>query len=168
MNVDGASTRAIGAGMEPQNQPSDLRSPTIRNFCMEDYDALTALWQEVRLPYKPAGRDARKRIEKEIQRSGTIFLVAELDGRLIGSVLATHDGRKGWINRLAVASPFRRRGIARMLVEEAERQLADADIEIVACLIEDWNQESQRFFQNIGYDRFEQISYFTKKKHPRV
>jgi ribosomal protein S18 acetylase RimI-like enzyme len=154
--------------MKIHKKPRDLSGLVIRDFRMSDYDALVALWQAARLPYKPAGRDARERIEKEIQRSGTVFLMAEMDGQLVGSVVATHDGRKGWINRLAVASPFRRQGIARMLVQAAERRLAGAGIEIVACLIEDWNQESQRFFQSIGYSRFDQISYFTKKKHPQV
>jgi ribosomal protein S18 acetylase RimI-like enzyme len=139
-----------------------------REFRIEDYDALVNLWKGTGLPYKPQGRDRRDKIEGEIRRANAIFLVAEVDGKLVGSVLATHDGRKGWINRLAVAPAFRFRGIAKRLVAEAESRLSSQGIEIVACLIEDWNIDSKRFFETIGYNRFDEISYFTKKKRPDV
>jgi ribosomal protein S18 acetylase RimI-like enzyme len=141
---------------------------TIRTFTIRDYEPLIDLWKTARLPHKPGGRDAYDRIEREIQGAGAIFLVAESEGELIGSVFASHDGRKGWINRLAVAPPYRRRGIARRLIDEAEKRLSAAGIEIVACLIEDWNADSKLFFEKIGYHRFDKISYFTKKKHPDV
>ena len=46
--------------------------------------------------------------------------------------------------------------------------LKQQGIEIMACLIEDWNEDSKRFFENRGYRRFHGISYFTKKNHPDV
>ena len=123
---------------------------TIREFHIEDYDALVTLWRETGLPYKPQGRDRRDRIEREIRGPNVTFLVAEVEDQLVGSVLATHDGRKGWINRLAVTPAFRFRGIAKKLVAEAENRLSSQGIEIVACLIEDWNVDSKRFFETIG------------------
>jgi len=75
----------------------------IRELSIGDYDALVALWDESGLPYKPAGRDARGHIARELEGPSSIFLVAEVDGKLAGAVLGTHDGRKGWINRLSVA-----------------------------------------------------------------
>jgi ribosomal protein S18 acetylase RimI-like enzyme len=133
---------------------------------MEDYDPLMSIWDGARLTYKPRGRDRRDKIEREIKGLNAVFLVAEIEGKLVGSVFATHDGRKGWINRLAVSPAFRRRGIAQKLVREAEGRLAERGIEIVACLIEDANAGSKRFFESIGYQRFDDISYFTKRKYP--
>ena len=140
----------------------------VRKFRMDDYDPLMAIWDKAQLPYKPRGRDRRDKIEREIKKPNAVFLVAEIAGQLVGSILATHDGRKGWINRLAVSPAFRRRGIAKKLVAEAENSLTDQGVEIVACLVEDWNADSKRFFESIGYNRFDKISYFTKKKHADV
>jgi len=140
----------------------------IRPFRIEDYEVVVSLWKRSRLPHKPAGRDARERIARELEGAGAIFLVAECKGQVVGSAFATHDGRKGWINRLAVTPAFRRQGIAARLVKEAEKRLAMAGIQIVACLIEDDNADSKQFFQCIGYQRFDEISYFTKKQHPEV
>jgi len=145
-----------------------IESIDIRPFRVSDYDSVISLWKRARLPFKPAGRDTRERIAHELERPNAVFLVAEHQGEVIGSVFATHDGRKGWINRLTVAPPWRRHSIATRLVEEAERRLADQGIQIIACLIEDWNADSKRFFESIGYSRFDRISYFTKKEHPEV
>jgi ribosomal protein S18 acetylase RimI-like enzyme len=163
------SSRAVVEISQPVRTENHIISGlTIRRFRIQDYEPLVDLWKTARLPYKPGGRDARDRIDREIQGPNAIFLVAEVAGQLIGSVFATHDGRKGWINRLAVAPSYRRRRVARSLMAEAEKRLSKAGIEIVACLIEDWNADSKLFFEKIGYHRFDKISYFTKKKHPDV
>jgi len=137
----------------------------IREFCIEDYDALITLWNDAQLEYKPKGRDRRDKIESELERGNAIFLVAEIDGKLAGSILGTHDGRKGWINRLAVAPEFRKQGIARRLVSEVEEMFSELGIEIMACLIEDWNTKSMQVFEKLGYKKHSDIIYFTKRKH---
>ncbi|MEW6069608.1 MAG: GNAT family N-acetyltransferase [Candidatus Thermoplasmatota archaeon] len=137
----------------------------IREFRMEDYDSLTTLWNNAKLPYKPKGRDRRDKIEQELKRGNAIFLIAETNGKLVGSILGTHDGRKGWINRLAVAPEFRRQGIARRLVAKVEDWLSEHGIEIIACLIEDWNTESMQVFERLGYKKHSDIAYFTKRRN---
>lgn len=140
---------------------------TIRDFRLEDYEAVIALWQSVKLPLKPAGRDSRENIEKQVRQPTVIFLVAEASaGRIVGTVLATHDGRKGWINRLAVATALQKAGIGRRLVREAEARLETQGLEIIAALIEDGNLVSMAVFERLGYGRHPEIFYFAKRKHP--
>ena len=74
----------------------------IRQFRIDDYDNVISLWVEAGIHYKPNGRENRQRMEKELKTGQALFLVAEVDRRIVGVVLGTHDGRKGWINRLAV------------------------------------------------------------------
>ncbi len=142
----------------------------IREFEPADYDAVMTLWKESELPAKPKGRDSKEKMLKEVTRDTATLLVAESEnengGNVIGTVLATHDGRKGWINRLAVTEAFRHRGIARRLLEEAENTLYNRGLEIIACLIEDYNDLSMDFFQKSGYIKHTDISYFSKRKHP--
>ena len=140
----------------------------IRKFLPDDYDTVLALWEECGLPYKPNGRDNREKILKEITKDTATFLVAISGEKFIGTVLATHDGRKGWINRLAVTPEFRHLGIAQQLVEEAEKSLYARGLEIIACLIEDYNQVSMSFFQKAGYVKHTDIFYFSKRQHADV
>ncbi|UCF70820.1 MAG: GNAT family N-acetyltransferase [candidate division WOR-3 bacterium] len=140
----------------------------VREFRITDYDALIKLWKGAGLPHKPRGRDRKKDISREITHVNAVFLVAEKEGILIGSAFGTHDGRKGWINRVAVLPDFRRSGIAAQLVREVEKRLNDAGIDIIACLIEEWNKESVAFFERLGYKRHNDIFYFTKRRYPDI
>jgi len=146
----------------------DGRGFRIRELSIDDYDALVSLWEESGLPYRPGGRDARSRIARELDGPCAIFLVAEIDGELAGGVLGTHDGRKGWINRLSVAPEHRRKGIGTALVQAVEKRLEEIGIEIVTCLVETWNGSSMAFFEEIGYVRHDDIVYFSKRKSPDV
>jgi len=141
---------------------------SIRRFQRSDYDALIDLWSKAGLPYKPDGRDRKEKMLVEAAQSTASFWVAELDGRVVAAVLGTHDGRKGWINRLAVLPEYRGRGIAIQLVRVAEESLYKKGMEIVACLIEDDNQVSMDFFKKMGYAKHPDIIYFSKRKHDKV
>jgi len=143
----------------------NLSDILIREFCMEDYDAVIKLWNDAQLPHRPKGRDSRGKIEYELKQGIAIFLVAEINGKLVGSILGTHDGRKGWINRLAVSAEFRRQDIARRLVTEVEGRFSELGIEVVACLIEDSNTKSMQVFERLGYKKYSNIAYFTKRRN---
>lgn len=140
----------------------------IRRFKMSDYERVIELWQQGNLPLKPMGRDSREEIERQIQLSQVIFLVAEKDGKVIGTVLATHDGRKGWINRLAVDEAYRGQGLGQLLVKEAEKELEKEGIKMFAALIEEDNQPSINLFKKLGYEYHPEIKYFTRKKFPEI
>lgn len=137
----------------------------IRYFKMDDYDSLIELWESAGLPYKPNGRDSRENIESELKKGIAIFLVAETDNKIIGSVFGTHDGRKGWINRAAVHPQYRQKGIAKKLVSEVEKKLDELGLDIVACLIEDWNDRSMKVFEKLGYIKHSDVIYFSKRKN---
>ncbi len=138
----------------------------IREFRIEDYDKVIALWNDCGLPYRPNGRDSRHRVEEELKQGSSLFLVAEVNGKLVGSVLGTQDGRKGWINRLSVHPSFRHRGIARKLVAEVERRFSQLGLAVVACLVMQDNTSSKRFFESIGYECYSDIAYFSKRTSP--
>lgn len=140
----------------------------IREFQIEDYDPLMVLWNESRLPCRPKGRDSREKIAREIEHLNAVFLIAEMDGQIVGSIFGTHEGRKGWINRLAVSPAYRKRGIASKLVAEAESRFSEHGIDIVACLIEEWNTVSMEVFEKLGFKRHTDIIYFSKRKSPDV
>jgi ribosomal protein S18 acetylase RimI-like enzyme len=143
---------------------------TIREFRPGDYDRVMELWAEGGLPLKPKGRDSRENIVRQIGLANVRFLVAEEGegGRVVGTVLATHDGRKGWINRVAVDATLRKMGMGARLVGEAERWLESQGLDILACLIEDDNAVSMAVFEKLGYKKHPEIIYFAKRKYPGV
>ena len=145
-----------------------LSDISIRKFLIEDYNDVISLWGQAGLPFRPKGRDSKDKIANELNKPTAVFLVAVMNGKIIGTSFGTHDGRKGWINRVAVKKEFHKKGIARLLVNETEKQLFQKGIEIIACLIEDWNDTSMKAFKKMGYVKHEDIIYFSKRKSQDV
>ena len=137
----------------------------IRKFRITDYEDVIALWEEAGIHYKPNGRENPQWIAKELKSGQAIFLVAEANKKIVGVVLGTNDGRKGWINRLAVAKEFRRQNVASELVAAVENRLNELGIDVIACLIEPENSISESFFSKLGYTKAP-VEYFSKKKSP--
>jgi len=55
-----------------------------------------------------------------------------------------------------------------MLVAKVEERPSESGIEIVACLVEDWNTESMKVFERLGYKRHQDVLYFSKRKNSEV
>jgi len=146
----------------------NLANLKIRDFEIEEYDILIELWEKAELPYRPLGRDSKENISKQIEQSNISFLFVEIEEKIVGSIIISHDGRKGWINRVAILQEYRKLGIASLLINDAEKRLKEIGIDIVACLIEDWNIQSLKLFDNLGYIRHSDIIYFTKRESAEV
>ena len=133
-----------------------------QNLAKSDYERMIRVWQKSGLPIKPRGRDSYENFVTLIEREPEFYIGAYFDGELIGLVIASSDGRKGWINRLAVLPEFRGRGIAGNLVRKAEEALRKTGIMITACLILDDNTPSIRLFESEGYGNWSKVLYFRK------
>ena len=133
-----------------------------------DYDALVALWKEAGLEYRPNGRDGKLSIVIQMSMDPELFLGAFQDGRLIGSVIATFDGRRGWINRLATVPEERRKGVAKALIGRAEKLLRQRGAMIIGAHVERENTASLRFFESCGYNLRGDIVYVSKRDRPDV
>ena len=84
-------------------------------------DSLINIWNKSSLPFKPKGRDTKENIRKQLLFKNNRFFVAEIDEELVGAIIATHNGRKGWINRLAVLPEFRGKRNRFFFDEESRR-----------------------------------------------
>lgn len=129
----------------------------------DDYPAVAAIWQEAGLPYQPLGRDSEERMVEQLRKECCIYLVSEAEGDIIGTLLITHDFRKGWLNRLAVRPSWQGRGVARALVDEAERTLLSLGVRIFAVQIHKHNLESRQLFSRLGYQEHDDIVYCSKR-----
>jgi RimJ/RimL family protein N-acetyltransferase len=124
---------------------------------------MLTLWQRAGLhSIRPEGRDSRSEFEKQFA-GGQIAIGLEEDGRLIGVVLATHDTRKGWINRLAIDPAYRRKGYGKQLVHAAEDALHEMGLHLIAAFIEDSNAASLRLFEKLGYLAHPHVVYVSKR-----
>lgn len=138
----------------------------MRRLGLDDYDALLTLWRRAGLhSLKPQGRDSRAGLTQQLASGVQTLLGLEVDGQLVGAVVATHDSRKGWINRLVVAPSHRRRGYAARLIAAAEEALREQGMRVIAALVESDNPVSLALFQKAGYAEIDAgIHYLTKRE----
>lgn len=139
---------------------------SIRRMRAEDYPEIVSIWDQAGLSYQPRGRDSEKRILEQLQKECCVYLVAESGGAVIGSLLITHDFRKGWLNRLAVRPSWQGRGVARELVHRAEEVLLSLGVRIYAVQVHQHNLESRKLFCGLGYEEHDDIVYCSKRLEP--
>lgn len=136
----------------------------IRELGMADYDRLLALWRRAGLSsLKPHGRDSRRSLARQLESGVLTILGLEVAGRLVGAVVATHDSRKGWINRLAVDPDHRRRGYGMRLVAAAEEVLQRQGLGVIAALVEEGNLASVALLERCGYGEAD-VRYLSKRE----
>lgn len=156
-------------GRARQRHIGRMPGAAIDTLTAADLDDIVDVWKDAGLPYRPSGRDAREAILAQIALPQCRFFgVRDGSGRLLGVVLVNHEGRKGWINRLAVRPEARRRGLARKLIAACESWLHAKGILIVAALVEGYNEESQALFEACEYDRDDSLVYYRKVQDPGV
>lgn len=141
---------------------------SIRCAAAEDYDEIAAVWTSAGLPVSAKGRDRRDAFVGQIAQFPDLYLVAVAGERIVGVVLGTHDGRKGWINRLAVDPAWRGRGIARALIQTCDEAIRRHGIGIVSALVDPGNEASCRLFASAGFMTDVEVRYFRKRDHKEV
>jgi ribosomal protein S18 acetylase RimI-like enzyme len=128
----------------------------------DDYQSVISLWKTAGQGIQLRRSDSSEEIEKKISRDGDLFLLAESDGRIIGSVIGGFDGRRGLIYHLAVDSSFRLNGIGTRLMEEVERRLKEKGCIKCYLLVTKENMSAMRFYEHRGWSSMETVSIFGK------
>lgn len=121
----------------------------IRPYCSDDEEAVIGLWQRCDL-VRPQN-DPRKDIARKTRVQPEMFLLAVLDGVVVGSVMCGYEGHRGWINYLAVDPQMRFRGIGRQLMVEAERVLRAAGCPKINLQVRSTNRAVLDFYRAIGF-----------------
>jgi GNAT superfamily N-acetyltransferase len=144
------------------SEGKDTKGFAFRKLSAGELPKVHEVWEEAELPFHPEGRDALELMEKEIAEARAFYYGAFEGDRLVAVVLGNDDGRKGWINRLAVRPAYRHMGLGRELIHRCEKVFLDKGMGIYCCLIEDWNGPSLTLFQSEGFELRKDIFYLRK------
>lgn len=125
---------------------------TIRDFRIDDYNAAYALWQATE-GIGLSAADSRENIGKFLaQNPGLSFVAEALGGHLVGALLASCDGRRGFLYHCAVARPHRGRGIGKALVTCSLKGLAGLGMRKCHIFVAADNAEGRHFWRKIGWE----------------
>ena len=134
-----------------------MKNFKIRAYEPDDENSVIDLWQKCNLtvPHNNPRRD----IERKLKVDPELFLVGLVNDAIIATCMAGYEGHRGWINYLAVAPGFRRRGIAGSLMKAAENKLLSLGCPKINLQVRESNEEIFQFYQRIGYLKDHVVSF---------
>ncbi|AIW20775.1 GNAT family N-acetyltransferase [Vibrio coralliilyticus] len=134
---------------------------TIRPMAIEDYDAVIRLWLQTEgMSVRDA--DSRENIALYLDRNSNLSFVAISEGNIIGAVLVGTDGRRGYLQHLAVLPQFRGQRIGYQLISQSINALAKIGIPKTHLFVYDDNLNAQKFYEKLGWfprDNIRMYSY---------
>ena len=136
----------------------------IRLMSMNDFDGLHQVW--ISTGQETNGSvctdDNKEGIEKYLKRNPTTSFVAVDDGKIVGCIMAGHDGRRGFFHHVSVAKEYQRKGIGKQLVAHAMDALRKEGIRKVALVAFTDNDLGNRFWEEQGFTVRKDLYYRNK------
>lgn len=130
----------------------------IRAMTIEDYHEAYALWNTSLSSVRDID-DSKEAIERFLQRNPGFSVVAEADGKVVGTILCGHDGRRGFLYHVAVDTAQRRAGIAQAMLESCLNKLREENIHKCGLIAFTDNIMGNRFWQRMGFAVREDVYY---------
>ncbi len=126
---------------------------------IEDRDVpeVIVLWQRCGLtrPWNDPAAD----IALARREANAAILLGRANGALAASVLAGHDGHRGWVYYVAVDPDHQSNGYGRAIMDAAEDWLRARGIEKMQLMVRPDNRAVQAFYQSLGYFEQERIIF---------
>ncbi len=139
---------------------SEIKNIEIRPMKIEDYDEIFAMWQ-ITTKRALSDADSRENIEFYLKRNPGMSQVALVDGKIVGTVLCGHDGRRGFIHHMAVAEEYRRHNIAKRMALTALEALVNDGIKKTHIFCYTNNNLGQSFWTALGWQKRDDVFVFS-------
>lgn len=143
-------------------EPSLPDNLLIREFRFpSDYTKVIDLWKNAGPGIHVRRSDEKAELAKKIQRDPDLFLLAEINHQIIGSVLGGYDGRRGMVYHLAVVKDYRKKGIGALLMNELEQRMKNKGCLRSYLLVTHENLDAIQFYKNMGWEQMD-LAVFAK------
>lgn len=130
-----------------------------RTLNPDDYEQLRTLWLSTPGMGLNTTDDSYEGISRFLMRNPSSCFAAVDNDRIVGVIMAGHDGRRGYIYHTAVRSDMRGHGIGRRLVELALDALKQEGITKVALVVFSSNSGGNAFWQHMGFEARDDLVY---------
>lgn len=123
----------------------------IRIFRQEDFEEVITLWDRCELLHP--GNDPEMDIERKMNHSPELFLVAEVGGAVVGTIMGGYDGHRGSACYLGVHPEYRGRGIANALLNRLEKRLMARGCPKMQVMVHEDNEVVTGMYERLGYEQ---------------
>jgi ribosomal protein S18 acetylase RimI-like enzyme len=132
----------------------------VRTMTIEDYEEVHALWMSIKGFSIRSIDDSMESVERFLKRNPETSVVAVEDGKIVGTILCGHDGRRGCMYHVCVHESYRRRSIGESMVAAAVKALKAEHISKVSLIAFTQNSTGNAFWSRIGWTKREDLNYY--------
>ncbi len=132
----------------------------VREMTIADYEQVYDLWTSVKGFAIRSIDDSKESIEKFLKRNPSTSMVAQVDGKIVGSVLCGHDGRRASLYHVCVEKSYRKQGIGSAMVHECEQALKEEGISKVCLVAFTSNEVGNQFWKDLDWEYRSDINYY--------
>ena len=122
----------------------------LRPFVAADRVAVLELWHACGLT-RP-WNDESAEIDRKLAWDPSMLVVAADGDTIAGTVMIGYDGRRGWVNYVAVAPGRQGSGLGRRLMQEAEARLRALGCPKLNLQVRGDNLAAVEFYRHLGYE----------------
>jgi len=134
---------------------------SIQEMQADDYNEIYELWENTP-GVGLSDADTYENIQRFLLRNKGLSFVCRYEGKIIGTILCGHDGRRGYIYHAAVDVKYRCRGIGQMLVDKSLQKLKEEGIDKCHIFVFFDNEIGNAFWSSKGWTKREDIFVYSK------
>ena len=135
----------------------------IRPFSDSDKEKVIQLWELCNLIR--SWNDPIKDIQRKLTVQKDLFLVLEIDGEILGSIMGGFDGHRGSVNYLGIHPDHKNKGLGKLLMNRIEEELIQMGCPKINLMVRNSNLDVQEFYRVIGYEE-QEVLVFGKRLIP--
>ena len=126
----------------------------------KDYEQVRELWMSIKGFSIRSVDDSEEGVLKFLRRNPTTSVVAKAEGRVVGSILCGHDGRRAGLYHVCVREEYRKHGIGKRMVEFCLQALREEGISKVSLVAFTNNDIGNAFWTNMGWTKREDLNQY--------
>lgn len=138
-----------------------MKTYNIREMTIEDFNNIIKLWKDTP-GIGLSNADSKENIEKFLLKNKGLSFVCLCDNKIIGTILCSHDGRRGYIYHLTIHNNYRNTGIAKRLIMQSINKLKESGIEKCHLFTFNDNELGKSFWNKMDWTKREDIIIFSK------
>lgn len=133
----------------------------MREMTIGDYNNVYALWKACGLVLGDA--DSRAGIARLLEANAGLSFVVVADGEIVGTVVGSFDGRRGWVRHVAVSPRHQGHGIGAALLARLEEAFKARGVAQINLHVTVDNAAVTAFYGRLGWTRRHDLILMTKR-----
>ena len=132
-------------------QRTIMSIPTYRKFKKTDTEAVINLWETCKLVVD--WNDPLKDIKRKLSVKDNLFIIGEINKKIIATAMAGYDGHRGYIYYLAVLPELQKKGIGSSILSIVEKKLYKLGCPKINLFVRNTNIKVKAFYKTNNYEK---------------